>query len=561
MPVALNLQDHRQHHGTLARLLIKVLAQRGADFFLDHAPVAHFLGVRLGDGFQNHLARAFHQVCRFLQGHEAAGDDFRRRLKLTGVLVDGEDGNHDAVLGNVAPLLEDDVAHFVEGPDIDADAAHTYALAPPRAALVELQHVAALHQEALLRNRGDFARQLDVAIELSILAVDGHEVLGPDQVEHQLHLFRAAVTGDVHRRLGSVVVMDVGAAAIKVIDHAEDRLLVAGDDAGGDHHLVAGFDADPAVAIHGDARQRGHRFTLAAGQQHHHLVARQAAHVLGLDQHARGDAEASHLDGDLGILEHAAAHEADLAAMLGGQVGHDLHAMQRSGEAGNQHPPLGLGHDLGEPLAHAPLGGRHARPLGVGGIGEEGQHTFAAIVGQGVQVAHPSVGRRGVELEVARVDHGADGSGDGQPARVDDAVREVDQLHVERAYVERLAGQHLAQLHQVSQFVLLQLAANERQRERRTVNRSVDLVQHVGQGADVVLVGVRQDDGADPLAVLAQISDVRNHHVHAQQFGVGKHETAVDDDDVAAILDRHHVHAELTQASQWNGSQLAVWTL
>ena len=61
--------------------------------------------------------------------------------------------------------------------------------------------------------------------QLAVLAVDRHEVARPDQRQHQLQLFLAAVARDVD--VLDALVDDVGAAPREVVHHAADRLLVA----------------------------------------------------------------------------------------------------------------------------------------------------------------------------------------------------------------------------------------------------------------------------------------------------------------------------------------------
>ena len=68
----LNLQYDRQHDGPLAGFLVEMAAQRGADFFLDDAPVADFLGARFLDGLVNHFSGAFEQFVRLVERNEPA---------------------------------------------------------------------------------------------------------------------------------------------------------------------------------------------------------------------------------------------------------------------------------------------------------------------------------------------------------------------------------------------------------------------------------------------------------------------------------------------------------
>ncbi len=79
---------------------------------------------------------------------------------------------------------------------------------------------------------------------------------------------------------------------------------------------------------------------------------------------------------------------------------------------------------------------------------------------------------------------------------------------------------------------------------------SRDLLEQVGEGADVVLVTVGQDDRANFFLVLEQVAKVGDHQVDPEQVVPGKHQACVDDEDGAAAADCHHVHAEFPKASK-----------
>ena len=66
----------------------------------------------------------------------------------------------------------------------------------------------------------------------------------------------------------------------------------------------------------------------------------------------------------------------------------------------------------------------------------------------------------------------------------------------------------------------------------------------------MIFVAVGEDDGAHVLAVFDQVADVGNDDVHAQQFGFGKHQSGVDDDDVVTPANGHAVHAELAESAK-----------
>ena len=73
----------------------------------------------------------------------------------------------------------------------------------------------------------------------------------------------------------------------------------------------------------------------------------------------------------------------------------------------------------------------------------------------------------------------------------------------------------------------------------------VELAQHERQGAEMVLVAVRDDEAEDVVATLAQVADVGQHEVDAEHVVAREGEAAVDDDDLAVVLDGGHVLADL----------------
>ena len=79
---------------------------------------------------------------------------------------------------------------------------------------------------------------------------------------------------------------------------------------------------------------------------------------------------------------------------------------------------------------------------------------------------------------------------------IDRAVRDVDELDLERPDLHVSPGNHFAQVRLVQQAVFFQALAHQRQRELRAVNRHVQVAQNIGQRADVIFVAVRQHDGA-----------------------------------------------------------------
>ena len=92
-----------------------------------------------------------------------------------------------------------------------------------------------------------------MAKQLPIFAVNRYEVARAHQVQHQLLLFLAGVPGNV-QQAAAVVVIDQRLAAVHMIEHAENRFFVAGNDARRQDHGVLRIHAEQPVIIHGDPR-------------------------------------------------------------------------------------------------------------------------------------------------------------------------------------------------------------------------------------------------------------------------------------------------------------------
>ena len=128
----------------------------------------------------------------------------------------------------MAAVAQHLVADLAGARAVDQHAADRRLAGDARAVVVELHDVAVLGQQDLAASVAAGEHALGdprVLRQLAVLAVDRHEVARPDQRQHQLQLFLAAVAGDVD--VLDALVDHVGAAAGDVVHHPADRLLVA----------------------------------------------------------------------------------------------------------------------------------------------------------------------------------------------------------------------------------------------------------------------------------------------------------------------------------------------
>ncbi len=206
--------------------------------------------------------------------------------------------------------------------------------------------------------------------------------------------------------------------------------------------------------------------------------------------------------------------------------------------------------DRAERLADEPLRPRIARPFGVRRVAEEEIDAAVPDLCERPDVRLEAVDRSVIELPVARVHDAPRRCLDDEGRGVGDRVRDPNELHTERAELERsIAGRRGDELGLLREPVLVELRLHERERQRRRNDRfDVDLSQEVRQSTDVVLVAVREDHRAHESSF--EIADVRQQEVDTQVLVARERESRIDDDDLVSHLEDGHVLADLAEATE-----------
>ncbi len=288
-------------------------------------PLVHARGL---DAFGNRAGRIVEQLVVVVARDEAAGDELGFAHQRAREPADRDDGDDDAVTGEMPAVAQHLVADLADARDVDEDAAGRRLVGDAGAGPVELDDVAVLRQQHLHRasRPGQHAlRDAGVLRQLPVFAVHRHEVARAHQRQDQLELLLGAVAGHVH--VLHAVGDDVRAAPGHVAHGARDRLLVAGNRPRREHDRVVGTQAHEAVVVDGDARQRRLRLALRAGRDAQHVLRRVVGHVAVADLHARRHPQEAEALRDLGGLLHAAADERDAPLELHREIDQHLHAV------------------------------------------------------------------------------------------------------------------------------------------------------------------------------------------------------------------------------------------
>jgi hypothetical protein len=196
------------------------------------------------------------------------------------------------------------------------------------------------------------------------------------------------------------------------------------------------------------------------------------------------------------------------------------------------------------------FGQGEALALGIGGVGEQQHHALFGKGLDGRQIRGMAVEGGAVDLEVAGVDDAAGRGFDAEAIAVDDGMAHRKKGDGEIPERQGLAAVDRYELGEFLEAVLFQFLGGQGQGEFRPVKRRVAGPHEPGQGADVVLVPVGEDDAFEFVLVGQNEIEARDDHVDAEQGIVGKHQAAVHHDHGVS---RHHgqaVEADFAEPAQ-----------
>ena len=201
---------------------------------------------------------------------------------------------------------------------------------------------------------------------------------------------------------------------------------------------------------------------------------------------------------------------------------------------------------LARRVARAPR--RSSSPTGAGA------RPPARLLGEAVQVGRPPVERRLVDLEVARVQDRAERRVDRDRHPVGDRVRHAQEPHRERPDGGRPLARRdrRASSHEVGHLVLLELALQQRQRERGPVDRDRRSSSRSRYGSAPMWSSCPWVSTTASISIgpLADVVEVRQDEVDAGHVRRRERQADVDDEDAVVQLEAGHVPADLADASE-----------
>ena len=144
----------------------------------------------------------------------------------------------------------------------------------------------------------------------------------------------------------------------------------------------------------------------------------------------------------------------------------------------------------------------------------------------------------------------------------------MDELHLKFSGPDGLPRLHRDELGGLQQPVLLQLQLDKARGQAGAVNGHIDLLENVGNGADMILMPVGDKQPPETVVVLHQIADIGDDTVNTVHIVTGERHAAVHHDDLTAVFICGHVLADLVETAKGNDFKLfchknsfSVWKL
>ena len=390
-----------------------------------------------------------------------------------------------------------------------------------------------------------------------VVAVDRQDVARLDEVEHELELLLVAVPGGVDRRVARR--HDAAPDVVEPVDRLVDGALVARDRRRGEDDRVALVQLDLRVVAVGHAAQRAQRLALGSGRDRRRASRRASRRARAAGPCSpSGTSMCPSIRPMFTFLRMERPTSATLRSSCAAASTTCCTRWMFEAKHVTTIRPRAWGKTRSRFGPDAGLARREAGAVGVRRVAGQQQDALAAELGQALDVRGRPLDRRLVELVVARDEHGAELGRRRHGARVGDRVRHVQQLDVERAELEPLAGVDVGDVG-LPEAVLVELGARHGRRQRTAEHRQVlaQLAQDPGQRPQVVLVAVGHDDALDVVDPRAQVAEVGQHQVDADHLGGREAQPDVDDEDPALVLEDHHVLADLAQPAEREDAECA----
>ena len=373
-----------------------------------------------------------------------------------------------------------------------------------------------------------------------------NERLWTKELDHRPLLFAASVSACVNFRM-PVARDDLDAAPLESVDEVEDAELVSGNGARREDHRVARFEVHVCMLVAAQSGEGRAGFALGAACEDQNLVPWQIVDRVWPDQEIVRRWNQAECSSGFGVLEDRHSEQANLSAAFPRDPQDCSQAKGVRGE-GRDDDAMGRAADpFLEGRFGITLDSGSALDIGSGRIAQEEAHPVARHLREPVPIETLALTGIQFDLEVAGMDDRADRRIQDEPRRVGDRMVHGEALYRDRANLLSAPRRAHPEV-DVRQAVLPQPVLDQSGGVRRREDGHRELLQEVGNGANVIFMPVGDDDRLEAWAVPKKPAEVR-----VDQLGtmfIGETNAAVDGDRGVAADQRGAVHSDLVEPAK-----------
>ena len=156
-----------------------------------------------------------------------------------------------------------------------------------------------------------------------------------------------------------------------------------------------------------------------------------------------------------------------------------------------------------------------------------------------------------VEFVIAGMNDQPGRCGDPQPDPIRDGMANMEQLNPERADLDLPAGFNGVEFSVLQPFAAREFYLEQAPGKRGCIDRGVHHIKDMVNGAGMVFVSVGDNDAADVLMLILEISvEIRDDVINPEHIIFRKHDARVDNQNFMIILDDHHIFSDFSQAPE-----------
>ncbi len=338
---------------------------------------------------------------------------------------------------------------------------------------------------------------------------------------------------------------------IQFINDLIHSLFIARNRMRGHNHHIVWCNADLTVHAACHAGQSRHGLSLGAGRNQYGFFIRIVLKVLNINERALRDLDVLKLLCHTYDVDHGTSLDHNLPVIFCRRIDDLLYTVYIGGKSCHNDPVITvLSKDPVKGCPNRALRHSKARLFCIGGVGQHCNYAILSKLCKSLEINRVAENRGVVDLKISRMDKHTGRCIDCKRCRVLNRVIGLYELDLDIPKIYGRSELHNLGFYKLVKSTLHKLTLDQRNRQSCSIYWNIDLLQHIGQCADMVLMSMCNNKSLNLMHMGFKIRYIWDDQVNAQHIVRRERETAVNNDNAFFRLDRRNVHANLIQTTQ-----------